>query len=208
MATVDEIKSVLQMLSAAHPRYELTPETVQVYAALLRDIPGDDLKVAALKAGLGPFFPSAGELRDAVADIRAEAQGLPGAAEAWGEVINAKATNGRVIPNPDESSPYPWIIERGPGDKFSHPLVEEVARRLGWPDSFPNPEMLTADRAHFLKSYEKAREEALGMMSRPREVTEYIQKISAEERARLTDDQAGQYKSAVRGLIAKTGGRS
>jgi hypothetical protein len=153
MANQIEVAQVVAMIGSAYPNFSPTKETVGVYYELLKDLPLDLLRASALQccAEAGrKFAPSVGELRGAASEIERRAQGIPSALEAWNETCNAPYrdygkyplfTGGKVY---DEApNPHQW----------SHPLVERVAKLLGWPN-FPNPENESVDRAHFLKQYE------------------------------------------------------
>lgn len=169
MATLSEISKVLTMLAAAYPRFTLTDDTSEVYARLLEDIPIDKLKAAALECATKiDFFPSVHELRNAVNNHARIAQGIPSAYEAWQEVSTARPEYGELTEEDGQ-----FIIEHH-RHQWSHPLVERVARLLGWPDSFPgdNP---SADRAHFFKAYDYTLADACDHNMRLPEVTAYIE---------------------------------
>lgn len=150
MTTNAEISEILAMLGAAYPRFKLTKEAVTVYARLLQDIPADELRAAALKCATGnDFFPSVHELRQAIAELKREAQKIPSAYEAWSFVKDKP--HYEIMKRVEEHDGKFYMVEFPV--TWEHPFVEHVARLLGWPDSFPgdNP---VADRAHFFKAYE------------------------------------------------------
>lgn len=161
MATNKEIGEIVAMLSAAYPRFKPTPETLKTYTLMLKDIPGDALQAAALKcAASGTFFPSVHELRQAVSEIRRKAGGVPSAYEAWEEVSTKPMAevHRRLTGEYDEVNRVYFIEEIK--TTWAHPLVEKVARQLGWPRSFPG-ENPGVDRAHFFKAYEHALSDAV-----------------------------------------------
>lgn len=155
MASRIEIAQVVAMIGAAYPGFAATKETVEVYCELLKDLPADLLRVAALQccAETGrKFAPSVGELRGAVSAIQRKGNGVPTALEAWNEVRNApKSLQYREIT--DEVDENGRTIVRITPYQWSHPLVERVALMLGFP-SFPSDENESVDRAHFFKQYE------------------------------------------------------
>ena len=135
MALPNEVFQILAMLAATYPRFNLTKETSLVYSQMLRDIPADMLKAAALQcARTRDFFPSVNELLQAVYDLNSKIQGIPSPAEAWKEVALAK------------SDYRDW----------SHPLVKKVAYDLGWNNYLFPTDNISTDRAHFFKAYDRA----------------------------------------------------
>ena len=151
MATEKEIAAILGILGSVYPRYTLTQQTISAYCLLLRDIPGDELKTAALNcASTGDFFPSVHELREAVAGMRRKSLKLPTAAEAWRNLLDARgSTEYRVLVQENGNN----VIEIHPYKFLAG--VREVAESLGWPRQYlVNPDDQMADRAHFLKAYD------------------------------------------------------
>lgn len=154
MSTQNDVLQVVNLIGQAYPNFSPTRETVGVYYELLKDLPVDLLKAAALQccAEAGrKFAPSVGEIRGAAVALQVKAQGIPSILEAWDEVCRAPYRNiseshpfysgGKIY----TSDPNPHI--------WSHPLVEKVARLMGWPD-FPDPENESVDRAHFFRQYD------------------------------------------------------
>ena len=137
MATNEEILSVLTLVVAAYPSAEPKAETIQVYLKLLSGIPARNLEQAALlHISHSHFFPTIAELLEAVRDVQTAAEHIPLAAEAWGEVAEQIRRVGH--------SGKP---------QFSHPLVSQAVRCLGWQTLClsDNP---VADRAHLIKTYD------------------------------------------------------
>lgn len=155
MASQIEVSQVVVMIGSAYPNFSPTKETVGVYYELLKDIPADLLKVAALKC-CGEtgrkFAPSVGELRGAVSEIGQKSKGIPSTLEAWDEVCKAPKSGEYVRVTDEYNEQGAVIIERTPF-KWSHPLVEKVALMMGFPD-FPKPDNESVDRAHFFKQYD------------------------------------------------------
>jgi hypothetical protein len=153
MASQIEVAQVMAVIGSAYPNFAVSKDVVQVYYDLLNDLPVELLQAAALRCCAEPgrkFAPSVGEIRGAAGELRRKADGIPSTLEAWDEICSA--------PFRDISEDRP--LYRG-GEKFttdpdahqwSHPLVERVARMLGWPN-FPSGEE-GVDRAHFFRQYE------------------------------------------------------
>lgn len=171
MASKVEISKILAILAASYPRFELKNETVAAYFEMLKDLSAVDLKAASLRcANEGDWFPSVHQIRKAVAENLRQANGVPSAYEAWEEV--------KQFPKDGFSS---IVIEEG--EQFtilkrrmhwSHPLVEKVAKQMGWPD-FPISNEIGVDRAHFFKAYEYALSEAMRDQVQLPEVKAYIE---------------------------------
>ena len=177
MATKQDVFEVLTMLAAAYPRYKLVKETIQAYTVLLQDLDAEELRTAAMDcAAKRNFYPSVHELRQAVVEIRRKTNRVPTAYEAWSEVL-AAGTGSRMEAIQVEGG---WAIEKKKYI-FSHPLVEQVARMLGWPTSFPGGDTEMADRAHFLKAYEQQAREAMNHEITLPEVRAFIEKSQAKQ---------------------------
>jgi len=138
MATKNTVGKVLVMLAAAYPRQSVPKETNSVYAELLHDI-DDALLITAAKqhAASSKWFPSVAELRGVALEIQARANGLPTAAEAWGEVMTQVRARGYY------GSPV-----------FSHRLIGQAVDGLGGWKGLCASDNQVADRAHFLRIYE------------------------------------------------------
>jgi hypothetical protein len=176
MANMIEVSQVVAMLGSAYPNFAASKETVKVYYELLKDLPVDLLKVAALQccAEAGrKFAPSVGELRGAAAGITHKAKGIPSALEAWNEVCKAPKAGGTREITGETDEHHNIIIVWHPHN-WSNPVVERVAQLLGWP-RFPDPDNESIDRAHFLKQYEQEVERATSAAVELPEVTRYIE---------------------------------
>ena len=171
MATKEEITEILIILSASYPRFKLEKETVRAYVMFLEDLDIRDLKAAAKEcATKRVFFPSVHELRKTVIEIRRKASRVPTAFEAWNEVMN---TGPHRWKDTEEVEGGYAIVEKE--YRFTHPLVEKVARLLGWPSKFPlNENSLMSDRSQFLKAYEQELQKMIDYELMLPEVREYI----------------------------------
>lgn len=155
MSTQIEVSQVVALIGSAYPNFSATKETVSVYYELLKDLDADLLKTAALQccAEAGrKFAPSIGELRGAATSLRARAQRIPSALEAWDEVCKAPQSEEiKTVSDEADKETGRYIIYVTPY-KWSHPLVRKVAKMMGWPE-FPG-ENESTDRAHFFRQYE------------------------------------------------------
>jgi hypothetical protein len=91
VATHKDIAIILSRYQAAFPNYNPSDITLaaEVWTEALGHIPADELKVAALACMVETgraFAPSVGEVLGAVMRLRAQASGLPSAAEAWEQI--------------------------------------------------------------------------------------------------------------------------
>lgn len=179
MASENDILQILTMLAAVYPRFTLSKETVAAYAILLEDLDADELRAAAKDAATkSQWFPSVHEIRARVVDLRRQANQVPTAYEAWAEVINTGPEKRSQVVERDGK----FYIEESKY-VFTHPLVEQVARLMGWPSKFPtNNESLMADRSHFLKAYDQALVEAMDQEITLPEIRDYI---GARQQSRL-----------------------
>jgi len=118
------------------------------------------------------FAPSAGEIRAAVGDLKRQAQGVPSALEAWGELLHVPTDEytSRVTDEKDEQGRV--IIEKHPY-QWSHPLVRKVAVMLGFP-KFPDWDAESFERNVFLKAYENELQAYLKQDGQPQDVKNYI----------------------------------
>jgi len=160
MADEKDIAGIVALIGAAYPNFAPTEHTVEVYYQTLRDIPPDLLKTATLdciaEAGR-KFAPSVGELRGAVADIQRAVSGMPGSYQAWEEVRRAMVDIG-FYHQPE----------------FSHPLIADTVRTLGWRNLCLS-ENQVADRARFIQAYEQLQQRAENDAMMLPEVRGYIE---------------------------------
>lgn len=193
MADANTISLALKEIKAAYPRFVTDPDTVKIWAVYLVDLPNELLMTAVRKfisSSVHAFPPSIPEIRQMATQVKIDIQDVPTAFEAWEDVL--KAGNGwkyETGTNPDGSI---WI-EKHPY-RFRHPLVEEVAKRFGFPDRFPSGDDEMADRAHFFKAYESALSKASRTETQLPTVTAYIE----SERNQL--DAPAEIKQLARGM--------
>ena len=149
------------------------------YISLLADLP-DELLRAAIQhcAATQTFFPTPGEIREAAANLGKLSYNVPSADEAWSELVNDAhaprkhkvycAEYARMFEHVhDDPDNYLRAVadlglhEGSCGEcqmltteyQFSHPLIGEVAKRLGWPERFWS-DNIGVDRGRFIKTYE------------------------------------------------------
>ena len=175
MANKQEIFEILTILSAVYPRFSLTKEVVTAYTMLLEDLDTESLRAAAKEcATKRTFFPSVHELRKTVVEMMRKGARIPTSFEAWNEVINAGPAvrrTAQLIEEGYEEKGYEIIEEKF---CFSHPMVEKVARLLGWPSRFPGDNQMS-DRSQFLKAYEQAVYDAMDYEITLPEVRDFIE---------------------------------
>jgi hypothetical protein len=173
MASLSEIAQGINLLKIAFPNYNPDAKaTADLWVAGLGDLPGDTLKAAIAECLIDPrrqFAPSIGEIRGAALRLNAIAAGITEAWRAYEEVLNMPTT--MVSRHVVEDEGNYVILEKAL--EFSHPLVESVARMMGWPGQFPT-EMPAADRAQFLKAYEAELTRLMGDAGRLPVITAYI----------------------------------
>ena len=172
MATAKDISKLIAKLSAAYPNFTPNEFTTEIYFEDLQDLPTDLLMVAFQHCRTNTlrdqrFAPSAGEIRQAAADIKRQSQKVPSGIEAWGELLHVPATEQykRVTDdNVIETTPYQW----------SHPLVRKVAVMMGFP-KFPDWEYESFERVAFLKAYESELQSYLKQDNQLPQVTGFIE---------------------------------
>lgn len=196
----DDAKQLIGMMMRGFPHWK--PEdvagTVDLWHELLQDMPAQQVKAAMLALISEPgrqFAPSIGEVRGKVVYLTARANGLPTAAEAWGEVMRGggdfiycttgdelRRTVAHMRETDDKNYWTAWQTlynhaatcqSCGERRGFSHPLIEKIARALGWPEQFPG-ENIEADRAHFIRAFEIEAKRAADDAALPPVVTNYL----------------------------------
>lgn len=138
MATRPEIIALLNVINAAYPTFEATPERVKVYCEMLSDLDIEPLKAAARQhIAVNKWPPSVAELRDVAASVtRPE---LPTWADAWEEVWKAVTSLGYY---------------RKP--QWSHPLIAKTVDSMGGWQTMCQIQVdnLSTERAQFRQMYE------------------------------------------------------
>lgn len=193
MATKQTISEVLKIISAAYPRFEVSEETVRVWASFIADLEDELLKAAVLRfisSSSHAFAPSIPEIRRQATEIRREIAGVPSAFEAWEEVLRAPTPNpNRIMRDGQWVEPVEYV--------WKHEIVGVVARRLGWHRSFPGSNA-EADRAHFIKAYDAEVQKVILADTQIPQVTAYIEKERGKRRLNAT----GEIKKLTEGMMA------
>jgi len=141
MATLLEVSKIMAVMSRFYPHYEMGEGIVELYAAMLPDIPPDALEAAAKKIiTTSTFFPSLAEWRLAALDILHDQASVPAPFEAWANVLSEMRRVGSY------GKP-----------QFSHPLIARAVEGFGWRELCLS-ENQDYDRAHFTKAYQQLQE--------------------------------------------------
>ena len=173
---------------------------------MIGHIPGDELQAAAAacvtESGRA-FAPSVGEVMGAVMRLRAQATGLPSAAEAWEQINRPRYLRDVLCPGgvalyedvfmaQNDAAEYNRTLKLYQLHRFNcreckqelahpdiHPAAERVARQFGWPSTFPgdNPE---ADRAHYIRAYDAEIKRETERQAQPVQVQRYIAANNSE----------------------------
>ncbi len=87
MAELKEVTKSLMYLAALYPRFVLTEPSIKAYHSILKDLSPKLINQAVEDLGAShTFFPAAAEIRRAAFDLIEQAQGIPDAIDAWGQV--------------------------------------------------------------------------------------------------------------------------
>ncbi len=201
MCTRQTIVELIALYRAAFPSYKPDEDALRVLYSFLDDIPDETLIIAARACISEPhraFAPSIGELRGKIVDIAKRTAGIPSTWEAWEMIttnrpiayyhncqeadeiksIAAGTTNpktyNKAIQRLDAHlgtcQECGWRVK----DVDFPEIVQRVAKRLGWPEKFPNPANLEVDRAHFTRSYDDAVNQATNHAAEPADVRKFI----------------------------------
>lgn len=175
MATRVDIANAIALLRRYFPNFQPDDKTPDAWLLILCDLPSDTLSAAimACSSENRAFAPSVGEIRNMAIKLNAQAAGIPDAWQAYDEVVNMPPSmeKFRVTGEYDESGA---AIRNRAVLKFSHPLVEQVARLMGWPRSFPT-DMPGVDRAQFVKAYDAELQRYAGQSGQHPAITEYVE---------------------------------
>ena len=199
MANKSDIANVIAGMKALFPNYAPDPaRTPEMFMQILGDLDSDTLQAATLSlcSDGRAFALAAGEIRAEAIRLHALAAGIPSAHAAYSEVVSMPAD--MVEKKFVETVEFTGIEKRRM--EFSHPLVERVARLMGWPASFPT-DKAGVDRAQFVKAYEAELERITDDSGRLRIVTDYID----HKRAALAGGAPALMSSIAKRLEVKDG---
>lgn len=234
MATKTEIFAIINLVKRL-PNSPITgnpeqvkqalEETVNLFHAVLEDLPSDMLKAATVQycSEGNPFFPTPGVLRDKAMDLQMLALGIPTPAEAWGMVLTAvkhvqsvtceEGARLRTIAAGTDAANGYWRkladygrhIEEcefcelgGFREDYTHTAVAETVRLLGGRDVIltDNP---VSDRKQFIDAYRDVIARERMKMSMTPKVAEYIENnrpLLADDRRAALDTGEGKYLAA------------
>lgn len=152
---------------------QLYPNTAQMdskalayYASAISDI-DDQYLIMAFRMHLETekWFPSVSEIRKAAAELAGRRSGIPLPYEAWRETRdNARMWVSGWHRNVDQ---HEW----------SHPLVKETARLLGWEDICYG-ENTESTRARFLQAYEQLKDREEYDLILSKHIREFTKSVS------------------------------
>jgi hypothetical protein len=162
-------------------RLDDSGEAMDVYYSILRDLPVELVQAAALEFMASPsaFPPTPGQIRDKALRLVRRTNRVPSAAEAWQELLGAPGDGIMRETQENDDPMYPWVIIET-AYQFSHPLVEKVARNLGWPSRFWT-DNLVSDRSRFMNTYEQELDRATLEETSLPEVREYIERSGGSD---------------------------
>ena len=167
MASREEIAKILGGLALLYPRFKLEKATIAAYCRILADIPGGVLDAAALNlAGTNTFFPAAAELRKAAFKLMEKAQDVPGAWDAWAEVVKSFGPYGHYRGAPE----------------WSHPLIGKAVDAIGGYVALCHSDNPIADRARFVQAYEALLKRSRDDVQMLPEVRQVVQQLAAGKR--------------------------
>jgi hypothetical protein len=181
MATLEDIGRLFTLTMHAFPNWKTNQKMVETWFKMLKDLPLDNLRAAVLACNTEPgrvFAPSIGEIRGKNIEIEARANGVPTAFEAWEELLKVpRDCMVRLAPEWSQEQQL-WLIHQAPY-RWRHPLVEKVARQLGWPESFPG-ELLSVALAQFRDAYQAAYYKEVHAEAEIPEIREYVERRKQE----------------------------
>lgn len=192
--TPDEFDAGMAVLLSTWPKEASSPATLEVYEEVVRHLPGDVWRAAALRCvATCTFFPKPVELLTAAAELTTTPARTGD--EAWGDVKAAIAQHG--VYHPPDGAQYGDF--RNEFWAFDDPLVGECVKDFGWTYLCQSEDEM-ADRAHFRKAYEmkqqRAREQA--------RLTPDLLAFQAQHRPALPPPSADRQQQA-RALLAGIG---
>ena len=131
--TRDEVFQIMAIIKIAYPNFTESMEKIDLWHALIGDIPFADAKKALYYVlNTNKFEPKPADIRSAVTSMQTAS--IPTAEQAWGEVLR-------------KADIYKAKIE------WSHPLIAEAVSIIGL-RTICESETIGVERAHFFKAYE------------------------------------------------------
>lgn len=137
-----KLDDAFRVLAHAFPRWDLTPDAIRTWAALLSGDDPDALHAAAIElARTSKFPPTIAEWREKAAAIQGTGKVLATTSgEAWDEVLRNRALSQRqrYESRPERRLPYSWSSE----------AVRIAAEAIGWNRDWDD-EVVSTTRAQF-----------------------------------------------------------
>jgi hypothetical protein len=208
MATKETFDRCFALMQSAYDK-RIDAERRYAYMALLESVPDDLLINGVKHACTRyKFFPTVAELMDAIKELQLWSYNIPTSAAAWQEIVDAPAPRkakqecetARALrlacieySNTDPEQYWATMkqlirhdrtceacqVEVTIMPKFSHPIIEHVARRLGWPNRFWS-DNLGVDRGRFISTYENEIKVMTGQAATIPTVRAFIQEQQAD----------------------------
>lgn len=137
-----EFYTIFRVMESAFPHSKPSADTVQVYFETLKDIPGEVLKAACLKALTdSEFLPTIAKIRKCAVSLMTGESKSGG--EAWGEMINGLRNRiGYGVPD------------------YADQLITRAVKAIGWDAICMADDDDFATRAQFIKVYDALRARA------------------------------------------------
>ena len=161
-----EISELVGLMSAAYPGAKVSDATVEVYVAMLKDIPLDILTASVQQCmAESEFLPTVAKVRDKALALTAPI--APAPLEAWGIVLKAIGVYG---------------FYRTP--EFADPIITKAVDCIGWRNiCCTEMDNQGVDRAHFSRVYEgllRQAENDRRMLPQARAIQEQVRRMVNE----------------------------
>lgn len=212
MANKSELTTILSSMRSLPMSPFTDPDSVDVvinqYVDDLGDIEYPILKAAAqhYRTSANPFFPTSGQLREKATDLLLLSMGVPTAAEAWANVLDAEqykpreycqtgydmresynSTNGNLVAYIRHESECEICGKVGGFvEVYQHPVVSRVVQMLGGRKNLLT-DNLAADRSQFIRAYNEIVTRETKKMSLPEPVKEAVGFIASGQIKALAD---------------------
>jgi hypothetical protein len=161
-----EIAKLIGVMAAAYPSVKLSEPTIEVYIAMLKDIPLDVLTASIQQCmAESEFLPTVAKVRDKALALTAPIAPVP--IEAWGIVLKAIGKYG---------------FYRTP--EFNDPIITKAVECIGWKNlCCTEMDNQGVDRAHFSRVYEgllRQAENDRRMLPQARLIQEQVRRMVTE----------------------------
>jgi|ERR1044071_1481370 hypothetical protein len=164
MPNEPEISELIGLMSAAYPNAKVSDPTIEVYIAMLKDIPLDVLTASVQQCmAESEFLPTVAKIRDKALSLSSPV--APEPLEAWG-----------IVQKEIERAGFYRL------PKFEDPIIVKAVDCIGW-KTLCCSENPVADRAHFSKVYEgllRQAENDRRMLPQARQIQEQVRRMIGE----------------------------